>query len=128
MKPKKAKALEPLELVAACQSWLDAQRAGEPVAPAAEPVAEEPLTPGGLRGCSTSCAKSNRSAHLRPRPNKKRKREEEAAKAGITSHAERGRHSPLKEGLTFHFFVALFEPMKREFNNGPLPMHSRPGC
>ncbi|CAK9084150.1 Nucleolar and coiled-body phosphoprotein 1 (140 kDa nucleolar phosphoprotein) (Nopp140) (Hepatitis C virus NS5A-transactivated protein 13) (HCV NS5A-transactivated protein 13) (Nucleolar 130 kDa protein) (Nucleolar phosphoprotein p130) [Durusdinium trenchii] len=60
VKPKKAKALEPLELVAACQSWLDAQRAGEPVAPAAEPVAEEPLT---------------------PRPNKKRKREEEAAKA-----------------------------------------------
>ncbi|CAK8999957.1 unnamed protein product [Durusdinium trenchii] len=66
VKPKKAKALEPLELVAACQSWLDAQRAG----------------------CSTSCAKSNRSAHLRPRPNKKRKREEEAAKAGITSHVE----------------------------------------
>lgn len=38
MKPKKAKALEPLELVAACQTWLDAQRA-EVAAP--EAVAEE---------------------------------------------------------------------------------------
>ena len=37
VKPKKAKALEPLELVAACQTWLDAQRAE--VAP--EAVAEE---------------------------------------------------------------------------------------
>ena len=38
VKPKKAKALEPLELVAACQTWLDAQRA-EVAAP--EAVAEE---------------------------------------------------------------------------------------
>lgn len=38
VKPKKAKALEPLELVAACQTWLDAQRAE--VAPEAEEALE----------------------------------------------------------------------------------------
>jgi len=52
VKPKKAKALEPLELVAACQTWLDAQRA-EVAAP--EAVAEEAEV---------------------SRPNKKRKREQ----------------------------------------------------
>lgn len=30
MKPKKAKALEPLELVAACQTWLAQREAAEP--------------------------------------------------------------------------------------------------
>ena len=47
VKPKKAKALEPLELVAACQCWLDAQRAEanavppEPEALPAQPEVEE---------------------------------------------------------------------------------------
>ena len=51
VKAKKAKALEPLELVAACQTWLDAQ-VEEPASarPNKKRKREEPATEAGRHG------------------------------------------------------------------------------
>ncbi|CAK9084254.1 Uroporphyrinogen decarboxylase (UPD) (URO-D) [Durusdinium trenchii] len=72
VKPKKAKALEPLELVAACQSWLDAQRAGEPVAPAAEPAAEVEAEP------EAAAVEQAEQAEMEVSVNKKSKKQKKA--------------------------------------------------
>eukprot|EP00439_Symbiodinium_sp_Y106_P036206 s2358_g4.t1 len=55
VKPKKAKALQPLELVAACQAWLEVNAAAA--------------------GGETTSAPTNGAAEEAPRANKKRKRE-----------------------------------------------------